>query len=256
MKTPGHVKLIVISAFGALMLGTGFQPKPSVDELQRVPWLWRFAPMSPEKQERLHVRVPTQEEVANQIVVDAQALLIRAAVLSFASQGIDAADTSRLVGQASSDCRRIAAARAEAQYVQSHAIARADWTMAWLPDREAGQRYDLRELALYGLAFTAIARDGEETVINPHGLVPEWDNGGPSRRDNPAASAAANYRPPEDTYQARDIVTQNLRKLLSDGGVSVEDINRLMATFADQSLGGIKYLEEFRDAIQRATPQP
>lgn len=131
---------------------------------------------------------------------------------------------------------------------------------------QPGDDATTRRLALYLVALAAIARETEEREINPGGIVLRyWDNTFHSslarskpdwRPDQRVKEYDPQDEPPEGTCLAREMVTNDLQLLASASKLSAADIDSLIAAFADQSLGGIKYLEEFRDAIAGAPGRP
>ncbi|MBX3321878.1 MAG: hypothetical protein KF757_02690 [Phycisphaeraceae bacterium] len=203
--------------------------------------------MTQEERSRFDLPTPTAEDISQRLVVDAQALLIRASLLAMASDIADDMDVAFIVARAATEVQRIAVSRPAEQYVQSHAFARADATLEWLPESGTGESYDMTRLALYMLALIAIAEDMEERIINPNNLMMEFNRGFPPRQDD----SAFNYKPPKNTFDARDRTGNSVRMLLSKSGVSTRDIELMEAAFADQSLGGVKYIIELRNRLTK-----
>lgn len=243
MGSWSSARLFLVVTAAAVFGGVAPPREQAPDQLQVVEWRIPFPG-----------RKVAPDAAQKNLVEDAQAMLVRAAVLTMESKPATNIQCKAIVTQAATDYQRIAPVHPSGPaYIPSHALARAELSLHWLPqqDDNADAR-DMHRLGMYVVALWALALEGEEAAINPKGYEPYIDSGWPSGTNDPAAD----YRPPDYTGVARSLNVEAARSLAATGGISEDDLTDLIAAFADQSLGGIKYLEEFRDAIARAAVQP
>ena len=248
MLTPTITKALIPALIIGFLPQPGL-PKPRVDQFQHMAWMLPEL-MTHEQRLQRQIPDPTAEDISKRIVVDAQALLLRAKVLLLTSEEQEDVDIAGIVAQAAEDAARIARAQPGDPYIPSHALARADLSLAWLPDDIARSPQVTRRLMIYLLSFMAIARHAEELVINPRNLVPYIDSSpGPPHPDS-------EYRPPAHTYHAREVTRYALLNLDPAAKVSAKDVQELEAAFADQSLGGVKYIIELRERLTKRDDVP
>lgn len=244
MRSWSSARLFLVVTAAAVFGGVAPPPREQApDQLQVVEWRIPFPG-----------RKIAPDAAQKNLVEDAQAMLVRAAVLTVASEPATIIQGKAIVTQAVNDYQRIAPVHpAGPAHIPSHALARAELSLRWLPKQEDNaDARDMHRLGMYVVALWALALEGEEAAINPSGYEPYMDSGWPSGTKDPAAD----YRPPDYTGVARSLNLEAARSLATTGGISEDDLTDLIAAFADQSLGGIKYLEEFRDAIAGPPGRP
>lgn len=242
--------VLIVTSLGQLPFTVS--PGEDASTLRTVPW--RLF------DETVHSEVPRR------LVADAQAMLIRAAILSYPANEADEESIAHIVTQARVDFERIAAAHPVDRSVSSEAMARADLSLVWMDDLNAKPSIKHR-LALYAIAFAFIARDAEERALNPEGIVlryldntvrfegSDWNT---LRRvvdhdQTPPFMEKADpaNEPSRGTHEGRMLVKHDLLALATTAGVSAKDLDELAATFADQSLGGVKYIIELRNRLTK-----
>ncbi len=191
---------------------------------------------------------PSEIQYSKLLVMDAQAMLIRASVLASGGQETNIAE---VVQQASLDFKRIASSGTDVdhRYLPGEVLARADLSLSWLLQGRREGIGNLKQRAEYVVAFASVAIAAENRALQQEDVKIKYSDSTITIGEGDAPWSSPFMRPlekeenyPVFTREARKVIIDDLVTISTKAKMTWNDFDQLILTFEKQSLAGSSIL--------------